>query len=208
MLFGAAKAPVTVSLHVQRTSFDLLDVLAVQVAAHNSTQTPVSVTFPSPNEYVIEVVRGDTVLFSSMPPSPPPGTSIPAHSRALVPGPNTIATYEWNELTKDGASLQPGRYSIRVHLTNAGVQPSASTTVVFVAPIPVSAVAKLKPGDQITVGGRVDATLMHVTDSTGTIALSRKLLGAPDAPLAVRGYIVVQPDGTRILDVTRWAPLR
>ena len=207
-LLGVAKAPVSISVHVDRTSFDLLDVLSIRVATHNAQSASLPMRFPAPREYALEIVRGDDVVYSSTPASPPPALSTPPHVRALAPGPAILGTFEWNELATDGSSPLPGRYTIRVRLLCDGVQPTASAPVSFVPPTPVSAIAKLHAGDAITIAGRLDSTLQTLTDTTGSIRLSHRLLGAPDAPVAVRGYITVQPDTSRSIAVTRWAPLR
>lgn len=207
-LLGVAKAPVSLSVQVDRTSFDLLDVLSVRVATHNPQNASAMVRFPGPREYALEIVRGENVVYSSVPSSPPPAAAAPAHGRAFAPGPAMLGTFEWNELAADGSSPLPGRYTIRVRLLCDGVQPTASAPVSFVPPTPVSAIAKLRAGDAITIAGRLDATLQTLTDTTGSIRLSHRLLGAPDAPVAVRGYITVQPDTSRSIAVTRWAPLR
>ena len=47
-LLGASRTPVSVSLHVQRTSFDLLDVLAIQVTAHNPSIESTALHFTTP----------------------------------------------------------------------------------------------------------------------------------------------------------------
>lgn len=207
-LLGAAKAPVSISAHVDRTSFDLLDVLSVRIATHNPSNASAMLRFPGPREYMLDVMRGDTVVYSTTPASPAPATAGPPHGHAFAPGPAMLGTFEWNELASDGSSPLPGRYTIRVRLLCEGTQPVTIEPVTFVEPAPVSAIAKLRAGDAVTIAGRLDPTLQTLTDATGSIRLSHRLLGAPDAPVAVRGYITVQSDTSRTIAVTRWAPLR
>lgn len=207
VLLGATNGSVALAVRVDRTSLDLLDVLSIRVAADNRRAATVSVKFPTPREYVIDVLRGDSVIYSSLPPSPAPMLGVPPHVRAFLSGPTPLGTFEWNELATDGSSPLPGRYTVRVRLLNDRNSSIATTAITFAAPTPISALAKLRDGAAITVAGRLDPTLQTLTDSTGSIKLSHRLLGAMDAPVAVRGYIAVQHEGSRTLAVSRWAPL-
>ena len=112
-----------------------------------------------------------------------------------------------NELTAAGTSPLPGVYTIRAHLLDRTASPDAVQTVRFVEPLPVSAIAKLRIGDEVTVAGVVDASQQTLADSTGTLPLSKRLIGATFVRLAVRGSIAARPDGSRYLAVERWAPL-
>ena len=203
-LLGVA-SPVSVSVQVERTSLDLLDVLGIGIVAHNPGKTPAIVRFPLPEEYAIDVLRGSDVVWSSPQAPPPPGTVQP-HTRSFAPGPTTMAIYDWNELAKNGSSIASGDYTIRVRLLDATSQ-TASATIRFVAPVPVESIAHLKPGDQITIAGTVDNQLLRLTDATGSVTLSRRLVGMGSGLVAVRGTITLAPGGTRIVSVERWAPL-
>ena len=198
-------SPISVSVHVERTSLDLLDVLSIGIVAHNPGKSPAIVRFPLPEEYAIDVLHGSDVIWSSPQASPPPGT-VQSHTRAFVPGPTTMAIYAWNELTKNGSSLAAGDYTIRVRLLD-GASQAATTTIRFVMPVPVESIAHLKPGDEITLAGTVDNQLLRLTDATGSVTLSRRLIGFGNGPVAVRGSIMLAPGGSRILNVERWAPL-
>ncbi len=203
MLFGA----ITLSLQLQRTSFDLLDGLNIEVAVHNTAKTPATVRFPAPTEYEIDVVRGDDVIWSSMLPAPPHRETMPSHVKDFVPGPTVLAIYIWNETTKDNRSLAPGQYTIRARLLGETIAPQASLRVRFTDPTPVHGLSALHAGDEVTIAGQLDSAKQQLTDSTGSIRLSKKLLGAPDATIAVRGYTTTLPDGTMVFYVQRWAPL-
>ncbi len=197
---------ITLSLQLQRTTYDLLDALSIEVAAHNTGKAPVSVRFPAPPEYRIDVLRNGNVIWSSMTDTAP-ATAIPPHAKMLMPGPTVLAVYVWNETAKDGASIVPGDYTIRARLLGETASPQAAMHVRFAAPTAVSALAALHAGDQVTIAGRLDSTRASLTDSSGTIALAKRLLGAPDVPVAIRGYVTMLPDKTRAFYVERWAPL-
>ena len=196
---------ITLSLQLQRTSFDLLDGLSIEVAARNSAHAPANVRFPAPAEFAIDVLRNGTVVWSSVPRATP--ATVPAHVRALNPGPTVLAVYIWNELAADGSSIAPGDYTVRVRLLSDQTPAKTETRVHFVAPLPVSALATLKRGDVVTIAGKLDAMKQQLTDGTGTIALARRLTTAPDGPVAVRGYLTTLSDRSQAFFIERWAPL-
>lgn len=206
-LLLAAAAPVNVTVQVDRSSFDLLDTVAIRIAADNPGRQPATVRFSAPTEYAVEILRGSTIIWNSVVPPPSPQPSLPGHTRALNPGATTIALYDWDGLLRDGTTPQPGTYTVRVRLLADPGLPAASTSVRFIAPLPISAIAKLPLGSAVTVGGRLDATLGTLSDATGSVLLSRRLLKAPDAPIVIRGFVSSRPDGTRMLSLTRWAAL-
>ncbi len=201
MIFAA----ITLSLQLQRTSLDLLDGLNIELVAHNSSEAPADVRFPIPAEYAIDVLRDGTLVWTSLPSGSQHAGSIPPHTKRLPAGPTVLAIYIWNEETLDGRSPAPGAYIVRARLLG-DVAAQASTTLKFIAPTPVSALAALHIGDEVTISGRIGADKETLTDSTGTITLTKKLLGAPsDAPVVVRGYVAESLAKTRVFFVERWA---
>ncbi len=200
--------PLRLSVHVTRNSLDLLDTLAIGVVLDNPSSSPIAVRFALPAEYAIDVLRGDTLVWSTMPQDTTSSAiHFPSHLRTVLPGTNTLAVYDWNEIARNGTSPKPGEYTIRVRLLQTGTQPAATTHVRFVAPTPISAIAKLPVGDAITIAGQLDPTRAIVTDSTGSTILPRRLIGAPlGATVAVRGFITATRAGGRYLLVQRWAP--
>ena len=201
-----ALAALTLSLQLQQNSFDLLDGVSIEIATHNSASTPMSVTFQHPAEYEIDVLRGDTVIWSNST-SAPLGATFPPHTRGFRPGPSVLVVYIWNAITSDGTTPVPGTYTVRAHLLGEGVTPTASASFHFINPVPVAAVDKLKVGDTVTIAGMLDASKGFLTDASGTLRLGRRLLTAPNALIAVRGYLVLEPDRTYAFFVQRWAPL-
>lgn len=208
-LLGVSAGGPTLSLHLQRTSLDVLDVIGIQLVVDNRASKPVPLRFGAAQEYVVSIRPSKDIapVFTLPQQTPPPGVVIAGHVRALQPGANVLATYEWNELTDAHTAIAPGRYTIEVRaLTNPEL--TAHTDVTFVAPVPVSAIEKLKLSDVITIAGRLDASGSTLTDATGSIALSKHLSAAAGATIAVRGSIAIDPQrGTRGILVERWAPL-
>jgi hypothetical protein len=209
-LLGATPAPapaIGVTVQTVRTSYDLLDTLAVEVIAHNPSSQLQSATFAQPIEYQIDVSRDGKLYFSSLPASPPPGVVYTPHARAFNSGPTPIVLYDWNGITRDKWSPLPGEYTVRVTLLDTA-RPSATMKVKFMPPLPTTVLSKLKPNEEVTLAGRLDATRSFLTDSNGTITLSRRLIAAPsDFPIVVRGYPTDHPDGTRTFTFERWAAL-
>ncbi|MBV8638882.1 MAG: hypothetical protein JO322_12435 [Candidatus Eremiobacteraeota bacterium] len=203
MFFAAA---LTISLQLQRATFDILDAVNIEVVAHNPGKLPVSATFPSPAQYELDLLNGSKVVWTSLRPTPPTA-HFPSHSRSFMPGPNVLAVYIWNGLTSDGTALAPGRYMFRARMLTNGTQAEATVPVQFINTVPVSVVGKLRAGEEMTISGMLDTGKTHLTDPTGTLTLMRKLSTAPQAAIAVRGYLTQAPDRTPAFFVERWAPL-
>lgn len=203
MFFAAA---LTLSLQLQRATFDILDAVNIEVVAHNSGKAPVSATFPSPSEYEIDLLHGSDVVWTSLRPQPP-GAHFPAHGRSFMPGPSVLAVFVWNALAADGAAPAPGVYTLRARMLTSGTQPEATVPLRFINTVPVAAVDKLKDGDEVTISGTLDATKSRLTDQTGSIQLMRKLTAASQSTIAVRGYLTTAPDHAKGFFVERWAPL-
>ncbi|HTX58769.1 MAG TPA: hypothetical protein VMH02_03755 [Verrucomicrobiae bacterium] len=203
---SAPAAPLALTVHLVRTSFDLLDSVGIEVVVHNPSGSLRTLQFAQPTEYAIEILRGNDVLWSSLPPTPPPNVTFPPHSHSFGPGPTTLVVYDWNALTSKGRAPLPGKYAVRARLLS-GNAPSASVTFSFDAPLPIAGIAKLKRGQEVTVSGRLDPTHRIFTDTSASVKLERGLPYAPvDTPLVIRGYPVDHLDGTRTLAPERWAP--
>jgi hypothetical protein len=202
-----ALAALTLSLQLQQSSFDLLDGVSIEVAAHNSAAAPVAVKFARPEEYEIQVLHGDQVVWTNETVSPQ-STTFPVHARQFVPGPSVLVVYIWNGVASDGSSPGPGTYTVRVRLLGMGVTPEATAKLRFMDPVPVTALDKLKQGNTVTIAGTLDPTKGILTDSTGTIPLGRRLLTAPDGPVAVRGYYLRRVGRPSVFFVQRWAPMQ
>lgn len=201
-------AAVTLSVQLQRTSFDLLDGLSIQIAARNSASRSVDVRFPAPAEYAIDVVHNGEAVWTSAAPPAAASPAFPPHVKRLLPGATILAVYVWNEETRDGSSVAPGNYLVRVRLLGDGVNPETSLPLHFAAPLPVSALASLRAGEVVTLSGRYDAAGQILADATGAIRLSKRLIGAPSqGSVAVRGYVSPGAGSAPAFVVTRWAKL-
>lgn len=204
MLFAAAA--LTMTLQLERTSFDLLDGVSIEVVAHNPGTKPVSEVFPKPAEYEITIEKRDgSVLWASQT-APPIGATIPPHMHAMMPGPNVLTVYVWNAIANDGSTPGPGDYTVRAKLLGKTDQPSAKLDIHFISPVPVSALAKLRAGDEVTVAGTMDETGQQLTDTSGSVVLMKKI--PLKGVVAVRGFIVERPDHTRVFYVKRWALMK
>ncbi|HTA39686.1 MAG TPA: hypothetical protein VK760_11440 [Candidatus Acidoferrales bacterium] len=209
VLAGATPAPpspVGLSVQTHRDSFDLLDGIFIELVAHNPGKAIRTVEFAQPTEYEIDVVRNGVQLWSSLPPSPPPGQTYVAHARAFNAGATPVVIYDWNEVTAEHWSPLPGKYTIRAALLTAA-HPSATTEITFVPPLPTTALSKLKPNEAVTMAGRLDATRKILTDSNGSVVLTRGIPAPPDTPIVVRGFATDHPNASRTFTMQRWASL-
>jgi hypothetical protein len=202
-----ALAALTLSLHLQQTSFDVLDGVAIEVAVHNTSNQPVDVAFEKPSEYEIDVVRNGTVVWTNQT-AQPPGVTFPQHQRHFIPGPSVLVVYVWNGVETSGDAPSPGTYTVTARLLGKNATPSASAPLHLIDPIPSSAVSHVKAGDVVTIAGTLDPTKQLLTDATGTIRLARRLVTAPDGTIAVRGYLTVLPGRANAFFVQRWAPMQ
>lgn len=203
MLFLAALA---LALHVQQSSYDPLDGVSMQVAVDNTGHATQTVRFAQPSEYQLDVLRGDRVVWSSRP-AAPPSASFPVHARTFVPGASVLVVYIWNAIEDDGNTPAPGIYTLRARLLGEHESPTASTTVRFMPPTPVAALAHLKDGDVVTIAGTLDATKGILTDASGSVRLARRIPGAPATTIAIRGYLFREPDRSNAFFIQRWAPM-
>ena len=200
-------AALTLSLQLQQTSFDLLDGVSIEVAAHNSAGTTATVKFARPAEYEIDILRGDKVIWSNATVAPE-STTFPVHTRQFISGPSVIVVYIWNGTESDGSSPAPGEYTVRARLLGMGVTPQATAKVHFINPVPVDALAKLKYGESVTIAGVLDPTRGILTDASGTVTLARRLLNAPDGTIVVRGYLLHRFGQKDVFYIQRWAPMQ
>jgi hypothetical protein len=206
LLLGAGSGPIGLELKLQRSSFDLLDSLDIALVVRNAAPAAQTLQFSEPAEYAITIQRDGTTLWGT--PTPPPGVAFSAHRRSFAPGLTTLVVYAWNELARGGWSPMPGSYTLRARLLCDGVQPEASARVVFVPPLPTSALAALPAGDEATFAGKLDATRERLSDASGSISLTRRLALAPvGKTIVVRGAVSVRSDGSRSLEVERWVLL-
>ena len=204
MLFAAAA--LTMTLQLERTSFDLLDGVSIEVVTHNASDKPISEMFAKPAEYEITIEKKDgTVLWTSQT-ATPPGAAVPPHMRALMPGPTVLTVYIWNTIASDDSTPGPGVYTVRAKLLGKTDQPEAKLDFRFINPVPISALAKLKDGDELTVAGTLDEAQQQLTDATGSVTLMKKI--PMKGTIAVRGFIVERPDHTRVFFVKRWALMK
>src|SRR5215469_14278751 len=149
----------------------MLDGASIEIIAHNPGKQPLPVTFESPNEYEIDVMRDDRIVWTSLRPLPP-GAHFPPHTRSLMPGPTVLTVYIWNGLADDGSTPGPGQYTIVARLLSAD-KPQGSATLRIINAAPVMAVQKLKEGDEVTILGKLDPARGRLTDDTGTIPLMK-----------------------------------
>lgn len=200
-------AALTLSLQLQQTSFDLLDGVSIEVAAHNSGTAPVTVQFARPSEYAIDVLHDGRVIWSNANVAPLE-TSFPVHTRKFVPGPSVLVIYVWNGLENDGFAPDAGDYTVQARLLGINAHPEATATLHFAQPTPIVALEKIKRGDIVTIAGTLDLTKTLLSDASGAVELARPLLQAPIGRIAIRGYLVRRPDRTQVFFIQRWAQLR
>ncbi|MDQ2681398.1 MAG: BsuPI-related putative proteinase inhibitor [Candidatus Eremiobacteraeota bacterium] len=200
----AAVNPLSLRIELSRHSLDLLDVLTASIIVQNTSAKTVRASFPNTDTYDIELIRDDKVVWSY------DRTHNPiAIKRVLYfsPGRTVLVRHDWNQTLLDGRSIAPGLYLLRVSLRDDTHRPQAQTSVRFAQPLPVSALAKIAPTDEVTVEGRLVASTlgMKLVDSSGKIALSHAIATTqPGGTFIVRGYVQSSADGATFT-IDRWA---
>lgn len=208
LVAATSATPLTLRIHVQRSSLDLLDSLSIGLVVDNGSGSSRMLQFPQPIEYAIEVQDGGRTIWSSLPPSPAPEAAFKPHDRSFAPGSTPLVFYAWNQVARGGWSPTAGTYVVKARLLDAGTQPTATTRVRFVAPLAISAVAALPPNELVTVAGHLDGSRQVLGDAHDTIRLTRRIPSAPvDTEIVVRGSSIAQRDGSREFAVLRWAVL-
>jgi hypothetical protein len=198
---GATPAPLTLDVQVARSSFDLLDPIAVTVSVWNRGKVPAALHFAHTDEYAIDVLDGSTIVSSTLASSVPMGVP---HTRTFFPGITHLAVYELNVYYRDRTVPRPGTYRLRVRLLDdSGMRP-VEQSLRLDPPLPISALAKA--GTQVvTVEGTLAPDRSTLTDASGSVTLSHKLLGVPvGATLAVRGAMFRTPSRTQAFDPVSW----
>lgn len=202
-----ALAALTLSLHIQQTSFDVLDGVAIEIAVHNTGDRPTEVAFEKPAEYEIDIARDGKVVWSNDV-EPPPGATFPQHRRSFMPGPTVLVLYVWSGVESDGSAPAPGNYTVTARLLGKNATPWANAPLHLSAPVPVDALSHLRHGDIVTIAGTLDPTKQFLTDASGTVRLARRIPTAPNAPIAVRGYLTTLPGRFDAFYIQRWAPMQ
>jgi hypothetical protein len=198
---GATPAAPRLGLLVARATFDPLDAIDVTVRVFNGRSTPIVIRFGQTAEYGLAISRDGGDRWNS-----PATTGGQPHMRTFQTGSTTLVTYEWNGVLADGTAPAPGTYTLHGALLANGSQPTTAVRIRIDAPLPVSTLAKI--GTQVvTIAGTLDPIGMTLHDATGDIRLARRITGVPlGAVVDVRGWLAIQPDGTKAFAIERWAP--
>ncbi|HUY11857.1 MAG TPA: hypothetical protein VMV73_06315 [Candidatus Dormibacteraeota bacterium] len=209
LALSKSAAPFSLSLRLTRSSLDMLDPIGIQLIVDNPSAQRRPLAFTTPNEYHIEIYDGHTQLWHSpVRSAAPSGLHEAMHSIALEPGASIFVTYFWNALDSAGATPLQGEYRVTAQIDGAVTTLKASTMLRFVAPLPLSAIAKLPADTAVTVSGRLGSDLQTITDTSGSLRLASRLPAAkPESCVAVRGSVQVARS-VRSFAVMRWAPLR
>ncbi len=197
----ATPFPITLSASVQQTSFDPLDAANITLYVRNTSSAPVTVHFAQTGEYAISLSDATREVWAF------PASPGQAHARTFYPGTTPLVTYEWNGALADGSAPATGNYTLLARLMLAPPYDSKSETVVHIgSSLPVAALLKTGEGI-VTVSGTLDVLGGTLTDRTGSVKLTRRMLHvAPGTMIDVRGSMAKQPDGTEAFYVERWAP--
>lgn len=197
------EAPISAEVTLQRDAADLLAPFVVAIALNNTTGGVVRLEFPTADLFRIDVIRGDTPVWSSLTQHKP----IPVNRQLDVPSGRTkLASMTVDGTTDDRRAYAPGKYTVRVAMLGTSFGMVVDKQIEFPPPLPIEEALRTKPGTVVTIAGE-QTTLGGVPslrDASGSVRLSRALGLHPTGIFVVRGFLDASGDD-RIFDVGRFA---
>ncbi len=201
---SARPAPIVAEVTLARDAAELLAPFVVAIALNNTTGNVVRLAFPTADLFRIDVIRGDSPVWSSLTQHKP----IPVDRQLDVPpGRTKLASMTIDGTTDDRRAYAPGKYTVRVAMLGTSFGMVVDKQIDFSPPATIAEALRAKPGtvvtiagDQISFGGSV-----YLRDPGGSVHLSRSLGLRPTGTFIVRGFLDASGDD-RIFDVGRFAP--
>ena len=200
----AHEAPIVAEVTLQRDANALLAPFVVAIALNNTTGKVVRLDFPTADLFRIDVIRGDSPVWSSLAQHKP----IPINRQLDVPpGRTKLASMTIDGTTDDRRAYAPGRYTVRVAMLGTSFGMIVDKLIDFAPPLPIADALREKPGTVITIAGDQMSFggAVYLRDAGGSVHLSRSLGLRPTGTYVVRGFLDASGDD-RIFDVGRFAP--
>ena len=200
---GARVTGVVAEVTLQRDAAELLAPFVVSIALNNTTPGNVRLEFPTADLFRIDVIRGDTPVWSSLTLHKP----IPVNRQLDVPpGRTKLASMTIDGTTDDKRAYAPGKYIVRVAMLGTSFGAIVDKTIEFAAPAPIAELLRAKPGTVMTIAGDQTALggIVSLRDASGSVRMSRSLGLRPTGIFVVRGFLDAAGDD-RIFDVGRFA---
>ncbi|MBV8583505.1 MAG: hypothetical protein JO241_05865 [Candidatus Eremiobacteraeota bacterium] len=162
--------------------------ITISLSVTNRTRAPITLEFPSPDHYFVEVLDSNgKVLFDSRTKHKP----IPVHSKMdFGIGRTQVASYVWNGLTDEQHTLvAPGKYNIHVEMPSVATPLSVDLPFMLEAPQTIASVLAATRPAQATISGTPERedSITYLRDDTGRIALTVPLGMRPQGGFLVRG---------------------
>ncbi len=200
----SAKPPIVAEVTLERDADELLAPFTVGITLNNTTGGTVRLVFPTADLFRIDVIAGDSPVWSSLSGHKP----IPINRQIDVPsGRLKLASMTIDGTTDEHRAYAPGRYTVRVAMLGTTFGMVVDKQIDFAAPAAIADVAKLKAGTVVTIAGEqtVLGGIPQLHDASGSVRLSRSLGIRPSGIYVVRGFLDATGDD-RIFDVGRFAP--
>ena len=196
--------PIVAEVTLERDADALLAPFTVAIAVNNTTSGVVRLVFPTADLFRIDVIQGDTPIWSSLFGHKP----IPVNRQIDVPpGRLKLASMTIDGTTDDRRAYAPGRYTVRVAMLGTTFGMVVDKQIDFAAPTPIADLVKLRPGMVVSIAGEQTALggVAQLHDASGAVRLSRSLGLRPAGVYVVRGFLDANGDD-RTFDVGRFAP--
>lgn len=179
--------------------------MTVSVTVVNRSRTPVTLEFPSPDLFFVQIrdAQGTPVYDSRTGHKP-----IPVHRKMVFPtGHTNVESFDWSGLNDDRHVVAPGRYVMHVEMAAVAQTLTIDLPLTIDAPQTIANVLAATTPAQTTIAGAVEreAGTTYLRDETGRIALSVPLGIRPQGNFVARGTLQTIL-GQKTFTVSRYAP--
>ncbi|MGA3036581.1 MAG: BsuPI-related putative proteinase inhibitor [Vulcanimicrobiaceae bacterium] len=205
-LAASTPQPLTLTVTAAPLHAASLVPVAVSLTVTNRTRAPITLEFPSPDLFEIQIHdAGGQVLFDSRTGHNP----IELHRKMIFPvGRTNIATYAWSGLTDDHRALAaPARYTIHVEMASTSTTLSTDIPLVLDAPQTIDSVLAAAKPALATISGTPEreGAITYLRDDTGRVAITAPLGIRPQGTFIARGIMQTVLNQRKFV-IDRFAP--
>lgn len=202
MLAAALALTLNATISPARTA--LLVPVTVAVSVTNRSRDPVTLEFPSPDLFFVQVRDAHgAIVFDSRTGHKP----IPEHRKMLFPvGRMKIESFDWSALSDERRAVAPGQYVVHVEMQSVSQTLTADLPLTLDAPQTIAAILAAPSPAQATIAGAPEREggTTYLRDDTGRVALSLPLGLRPQGTFVARGILQTVLDQRRFV-ISRFA---
>ncbi|MBV8423570.1 MAG: hypothetical protein JO349_00130 [Candidatus Eremiobacteraeota bacterium] len=179
--------------------------MTVTVSVINRSRNPVTLEFPSPDLFFVQVrdAKGTPVFDSRTGHKP-----IPVHRKMVfVVGRTKVESFDWSGLNDARNVVDPGQYVVHVEMAGVTQTLTADVPVTIDAPQTIDSVLHATTPAQATIAGTPEREggTTYLRDASERIALSLPLGIRPQGTFVARGVMQTILN-QKIFTVSRYSP--